>query len=142
MKKVMLILVALFSSLLSFAQQWIRVNQVGYLPDDKKVAVFISTEESVGGVFLVHDAATNKPLFSAFAQRSEDAAKWGMTSAFRLDFSALKKEGGYYITFNNAKSPVFKVSADAYEGLADYLLVYLRQQRCGYNPYNDICVIL
>lgn len=133
----MLILVALFSSLLSFAQQWIRVNQVGYLPDDKKVAVFISTEESVGGVFLVHDAATNKPLFSAFAQRSEDAAKWGMTSAFRLDFSALKKEGGYYITFNNAKSPIFKVSADAYEGLADYLLVYLRQQRCGYNPYND-----
>ena len=138
MKRVfLLVLTILLSAAATWAQQWIRINQLGYLPEDKKVAVFISTEESIGGVFSVYDASTNKPIYSSFAQRAEDAGKWGMKSAFRLDFSKFTKEGGYYIAFNNAKSPIFKISADAYDGLADYLLVYLRQQRCGYNPYND-----
>ena len=138
MKRFLLLAVIVLLTVSSaFAQQWIRVNQVGYLPQDKKVAVFISTEESIGGVFSVFDASTDKLIYTAFATRAEDAAKWKMKSAFRLDFSSLQKEGGYYIRFNEAKSPVFKISASAYDGLADYLLVYMRQQRCGYNPYND-----
>lgn len=120
-----------------FAQQWIRVNQVGYLPDDKKVAVFISTQEVDGGEFVVCDAVTNHIVYKSKAKRAADAAKWGMKSAFRLDFSDISEEGGYYISFEDAKSPVFKISADAYDGLADYLLVYMRQQRCGDNPYNE-----
>ena len=138
MKRVFLLLITLmFSTVASIAQQWIRINQLGYLPNDKKVAVFISTEESIGGVFSVYDASTNKPIYTAFAQRAENASKWGMKSAFRLDFSKFEKEGGYYVVFNNAKSPIFKISPNVYDGLADYLLIYLRQQRCGYNPYND-----
>ena len=121
----------------AFAQQWIRVNQLGYLPEDKKVAVFISTQETPEDNFVVCNAITNHIVYKAPAKAAADAGKWGMKSAFRLDFSELSDEGGYYIAFNNAKSPVFKISADAYDGAADYLLVYMRQQRCGYNPYND-----
>ena len=120
-----------------FGQQWIRVNQVGYLPADKKVAVFISTDDAAGGEFFVYNAVTNNVVYKAKAEAASDAAKWGMKSAFRLDFSTLANEGGYYISFNGAKSEVFKIAPDVYDGLADYLLIYMRQQRCGYNPYND-----
>ena len=137
-----------------FAQQWIRVNQVGYLPADKKVAVFISTEPVGGSVagaanvsatagvavaneFVVCNAVTDAVVYRGKAEAASDAAKWGMKSAFRLDFSTLANEGGYYISFNGAKSEVFKIAPDVYDGLADYLLIYMRQQRCGYNPYND-----
>lgn len=118
-------------------QQWIRVNQIGYLPDSKKIAVFISTEKSAAGDFSVCDAVTGEEMYKASAKEAEDAGKWGMESAFRLDFSSLNKDGGYYIVFNGARSPEFKISPDVYDGLADYLLIYMRQQRCGYNPYND-----
>ena len=125
-----------------FAQQWIRVNQVGYLPNDKKVAVFISTEPVAGSAsavneFVVCNAVDNHIVYRGEAKVAQDAAKWGMKSAFRLDFSDLSNGGGYYISFNGARSEVFKIAPDVYDGLADYLLIYMRQQRCGYNPYND-----
>lgn len=120
-----------------WAQKWIRINQLGYLPNDRKVAVFISTEQVSEDDFIVCDALTNRIVYKAAAKPAADAAKWGMKSAFRLDFSALQSNGGYYISFGAVKSPVFKISPSVYDGLADYLLIYMRQQRCGYNPYND-----
>lgn len=118
------------------AHQWVRVNQVGYLPGDKKVAVFISDIESHAGKFTVHDAVTGKVVYEGEIKKA-DAARWGMESAFRLDFSQVNREGGYYVVCDKARSANFKISTDAYQGLADFLLIYMRQQRCGYNPYND-----
>ena len=83
------------------------------------------------------DAVTNHIVYRSNAKQAADASKWGMKSAYRLDFSDISKEGGYYIAFGSVKSPIFKISNDVYDGLADYLLIYMRQQRCGYNPYND-----
>ena len=120
-----------------FGQQWVRVNQLGYMPQSVKVAVFISTDETDAGDFTVCDAATGRAVYSGKAEKSADAAKWGMKSAFRLNFSDLKKCGGYYVEFNGVKSDNFKIDYDVYDGTADFMLVYMRQQRCGYNPYND-----
>ena len=120
-----------------FGQQWVRVNQLGYMPQSVKVAVFISTDDTDAGDFTVCDAATGKVVYSGKAERSANAAKWGMKSACRLNFSDLKKCGGYYVEFNGVKSDNFKIDYDVYDGTADFMLVYMRQQRCGYNPYND-----
>lgn len=136
MTKSILTLLITFLSVSLFAQQWVRVNNVGYLPDDKKVAVFISTSQSNAKHFTVHDAVTGKIVYEGDV-KVKNAERWGMESALRLDFSQINKEGGYYIVCDKAQSPNFKISTDAYEGLSDYLLNYLRQQRCGDNPYND-----
>ncbi|MEG0891003.1 MAG: glycoside hydrolase family 9 protein [Bacteroidales bacterium] len=136
MKKAILTLFFVISSLLVFAQQWVRVNSVGYLPADKKVAVFISAVQCNENVFTVHNAVTDKVIYEGEIKKM-NAARWGMECAFRLDFSLVTNEGGYYIICGKAKSPNFKIAADAYDGLADFLLTYMRQQRCGYNPYND-----
>lgn len=120
------------------AQSWVRVNQAGYLPTDMKVAVVISLDEAEGS-FEVYDALTDELVFKGKG-KSANASKWGMKKAYRLDFSSVTEEGGYYIKSNGAKSPVFRIGADVYDGLADYLLVYMRQQRCGDNPFNgELC---
>jgi endoglucanase len=123
----------------SSAQSWIRINQLGYLPESVKVAVFISENQAKFKTFSLCDALTGKTVFSGTV-RPYPGDDWGMKSAGRLDFSAFTKSGGYYLKVSEVKSPVFRISADAYRGTADYILKYLRQQQCGYNPWlKDSC---
>jgi len=63
-----------------------------------------------------------------------------MKSAYRLDFSKYQKSGYYIIKIGNTFSQIFKINADTYKGTAEFILKYMRQQRCGFNPYlNDSC---
>jgi endoglucanase len=121
------------------AQSWIRINQLGYQPDAIKVAVFISAEQQKVEGFTICDALTDKVVFSgkAILYNGED---WGMKVAARLDFTQVQKTGGYYVSLNGIHSNPFPVSADVYKGTADFVLNYMRQQRCGYNPFlADSC---
>ena len=113
---------------------WIRINLAGYLPDDVKVAVLIS-QQSVGGDFEIRDALSDAVVYSGTGHAA-DGGKWAMKSGWRLDFSSLTVPGSYYATAGGVCSPVFRIGPDVYDGLADFLLAYLRQQRCGDNPVN------
>lgn len=124
---------------LSAGNSWLRVNQLGYLPQSVKVAVFISEDDVKVGSFQLFDAITQATVFEGSVKAS-DASVWGMKTAFRLDFSSFENEGGYYLLFGNTQSPCFRIGTDVYEGTADFVLNYMRQQRCGFNPYfNDSC---
>ena len=136
MKRLLFLIAILACSMQLMAQKWVRVNSVGYLPEDVKVAVFISTEDAQAEQFNVCDAVTGDVVFTG-TTKAVSGKKWNMASAYRLNFSNLKQEGGYYIECAGAKSPNFRIGADVYEGLADFMLVYMRQQRCGDNPYTD-----
>ncbi len=129
----------LLAALLAFgplsAETWIRVNQAGYFPDDCKVAVLLS-EQTVEDGFAVYDALTDAVVFTGTG-RHFPAGKWALKDALRLDFSAVTLPGSYYIVAAGTRSPVFRIGDDVYDGLVDRLLTYLRQQRCGDNPFND-----
>ena len=135
MRRIILATFLLLALLPLHAQTWIRVNQAGYLPDDSKVAVLISTGETDGS-FCVYDAMSDALVLKAQG-KAADPSKWALKSAWRLDMSALQAPGSYFIVSGGVKSPVFRIGSDVYDGFADYLLTYLRQQRCGDNPYND-----
>lgn len=115
-------------------QSWIRINQLGYLPESIKVAVFISEETNEISVFQVCDAITDKVIYMGRAT-GYSGKYWGMKSAARLDFSELSVPGGYYIKTGETRSEAFRIAPDVYDGTADYILRYIRQQRCGYNPF-------
>ena len=116
---------------------WIRINQLGYLPGSIKVAVFISTADNNADTnFKVKDAKTNNVVFDGNGTVT-NAERWGMKKAYRLNFTKLKTEGEYYIECNNSKSPKIRINKDIYKGTADFILKYMRQQRCGDNPYLD-----
>ncbi len=140
MKRAVLFFTLAILSFSLFAQSWVRVNNLGYLPTDIKVAVMLSKDLSDGS-FEIFDSNTDSLIFRGKG-KSMNGNRWGMKSAYRLDFSSLSKNGGYYIVSNGAKSPSFRISPDVYDGLADYLLVYMRQQRCGDNPFTgEMCHI-
>jgi peptidoglycan/xylan/chitin deacetylase (PgdA/CDA1 family) len=117
----------------------IRINQLGYLPKSIKVAVFISSENRDFTSFTVHNSISDELIFTGKTE-SKTGHEWGMKSAYRLNFSKLEKAGGYYIKVGQTKSPNFRINADVYDGTADFILNYLRQQRCGFNPFlRDSC---
>ena len=141
MKKLLLLLASVLMSFQCFAQSYIRINYAGYLPKSVKVAVYIvegeaSKAKAKAENFAVYSVATDSLVFFGEA-KSCAPDKWALKEAARLDFSELQTPGGYYIMYKGTKSPDFKIDADAYDGLADYLLYYMRQQQCGYNPFVD-----
>ncbi len=72
--------------------------------------------------------------------KKKEAGTWGMKTALRLNFSDLNTEGDYYIQAGKTRSPDFRINANVYKGTAGFILNYIRQQQCGYNPFlKDSC---
>lgn len=142
MKKHIIILILLVTIISIQSQDqnsWIRVNQLGYLPKSIKIAVFISKEKASPKGFIIKDALTEKILYNS-DKIEPYGANWNFNTTARLDFSGFSTPGLYFIECENIKSPVFKIEDEVYNGTADFLLNYMRQQRCGYNPYlKDSC---
>ncbi|WP_276479746.1 glycoside hydrolase family 9 protein [Paraflavitalea pollutisoli] len=118
---------------------WIRINQLGYLPDGPKTAVWCSKKDQIITSFYVIEINTGNtvlkgntgPAFGAYGPFAQ---------TYRLNFSRLKKPGNYVIRAGDAVSPEFIIEEKAYEGVADFCLRYMRQQRSGYNPFlKDSC---
>ena len=117
--------VALTCSTTAADHAWIRVNQVGYLPHDPKVAV-LSSDAPLAGRFRVGD-------FTADVGPDQDA--WGpFTHNYRLDFTAVHTPGTYRVVFDAIESPPFAIGPDAYRHVPAMLLEFMRLQRCGDNP--------
>lgn len=123
----------------SNAVEVIRINQLGYLPQCKKVAVYLADSKQNFKTFSVYNSINNKSVFTSTIKIT-NAENWGMKTAFRLDFSEVEKQGTYYIKTGGIKSPTFRIDNNVYKGTADFILNYMRQQRCGYNPFlKDSC---
>jgi hypothetical protein len=114
------------------AGSYIRVNQVGYLPDAPKVAVVCSLVPARIRRFTVVDSA-GRTVFGPARARA-DRPFGPCAATHRLDFSALRAEGVYRIEAEGAEPARVRVSAAAYAGAADTLLHYMREQRSGFNP--------
>ncbi|MDR3620449.1 MAG: glycoside hydrolase family 9 protein [Paludisphaera borealis] len=104
---------------------WIRVNQIGYLPDDPKIAV-LSSDQPLTGDFTV--AELKAPI-------GADQGAWGpFAHNYRLDFTAVQTPGWHRIRFDKVESPAFSIGGDAYAKTPAALLDFMRLQRCGENP--------
>ena len=121
------------------ADAWIRINQLGYLPQAVKVAVFMSEEPADIQEYALVDAFTGQTVRTFTSTKA--TGKMGlMKSTYRLNFSDFNQPGTYYLKAGKAVSPNFPINNHVYNGTADFLLNYMRQQRCGYNPFlKDSC---
>ncbi len=139
MKTRILLIFLFFINLTLHSQGWIRINQLGYECNSQKIAVFIAKKDLVIRSFELVDAITNKTVFKS--NKVTNTGKWyQFLSTYRLNFTDYNRRGVYYIKVGKFKSPTFRIQDGIYNGLADYLLKYIRQQRCGYNPfYKDSC---
>jgi peptidoglycan/xylan/chitin deacetylase (PgdA/CDA1 family) len=142
MKRLLLIvcmMVILGSNLMAFDSSWIRINQLGYLPNGSKVAVFGSKSVSTIASFQLINASTNQVVFQGAAGKNFGVYGPFKTS-YRLNFSSVSISGKYYLKAGSVVSPVFSIDPAVYDGTADFCLQYMRQQRSGFNPFlNDSC---
>ena len=121
----------LFAQVAAVSTPVIRVNQLGYLPDAPKVAVYCALQPGDVRDFAVTSAGGDTVLRG----RPIATKPFGPCAVtFRLDFSSIRKTGEYRITAGAATSPPVRIRADLYAGAADTLLYYMREQRSGYNP--------
>src|SRR5436190_3293317 len=113
----------------------IRLNQVGYRSADLKIAIAAS-HSTLPLKFNVINAETNQSVFAGAIKPITGG--WGRYDYHaQIDFSALQKPGTYFVQIGETNSQTFRVSSAVYTALPDELLEFMRQQRCGYNPWLD-----
>lgn len=135
----MAVAMLLCSCLNAMAGEWIRVNQLGYLPLSTKVAVMMCEDKPQVKAFEIRDAFTDETVLSSNEIKATGPLG-NMKATFRLNFSKLTRKGAYYVKVGDCRSQVFPVNGNVYRGVADFTLNYMRQQRCGWNPYiKDFC---
>jgi hypothetical protein len=132
------ILALLFSMRLSAAtaeDAFIRVNQLGYTPQSEKIAIAMSRGALPQKFQLISDDSQKVILEG---ELRPIIGKWGeFEHIARLDFSAVQTSGRFSVQVGDAKSPKFEIKPGIYSELPDQLLEFMRQQRCGYNPWVD-----
>jgi hypothetical protein len=117
------------------AQLYIRVNQLGFAPDEVKTAVAFA-REPVPAEFRVLNASTGAVVFTG--KPVPVAGRWGeFEHHAELNFSSLRTEAAYIIALGSTRSPQFSITRKIHAEVPDQLLEFMRQQRCGYNPYVD-----
>lgn len=114
----------------------IRVNQVGYLPDAPKVAVACGLDSTrvtrAARSFVVRDEK-GRVVFGP--RRAVASGAFGPCQrTWRLDFTELRRTGRYRVSAFGVTSRALRIDAHAYDGGADTLLSYMREQRSGWNP--------
>jgi endoglucanase len=134
MRPVMLalaLLLAMSLAQVTHAESWIRANQIGYLPDDPKIAI-LSSDEPLKGTFTVGTFT---------ADIGDDQGAWGpFAHNYRLNFSELKTDGKYRIVFGETESLPFAIGENVYDDVPGKLLQFMQLQRCGMNPVTgELC---
>ncbi len=117
------------------AELFLRANQLGYQPQERKLAIAFS-REPLPAEFTVLSTGSGTVMLRR-PVRSVAGAAWGQFENHAvLDFSALEVPGGYELRLGDGKSLAFVIGG-VYDSLPDQLLEFMRQQRCGYNPWLD-----
>ncbi|MBR2408796.1 MAG: glycoside hydrolase family 9 protein [Lachnospiraceae bacterium] len=113
----------------------IYVNQMGYLPNSRKIAVFAITQSpdapapSISGKASLHTSEgicilEKEPVAFGFDEASGDYV-------FQMDFSEVTECGTYVIKWNDKTSYPFTVGTELYSDLNILLARALYFQRCG-----------
>ena len=128
-------------SISSFAQEKVhlRVNQLGYLPGESKVAVIFSKAAVNQKINLLK--VSDLSIVKSFKPQKVTHGDWGVFEHYyEVDFSKVSQEGKYYLETAKTKerSVTFDIKSTAYDGYSETLLTFMRQQRCGYNPTLDV----
>ena len=135
---ILFIIVTVSSVRAKDAQIYLRVNQVGYRVADDKIAIAFSHNKQAIEFALI-DTKTSKRVWGPVKVVKNEGEYGRFKYHYFLDFTSFRKSGVYKIRIvgNGAESLPFQIGKNSYKELADSMLIFMRQQRCGYNPFLD-----
>lgn len=132
------LLLALIGVVVPAQQAHVRINQVGYQVDDPKVAIAFA-KKPLTGEFVVRDVTTGVVVHTG-PIAAVAVPEWGpaFSHYHRLDFTAVRRAGRFVVEFGDPRVLSREFTVGPYPGLHEDLLFFMRQQRCGYNPFLDV----
>lgn len=125
----------------------VQTSQVGYHPDQPKVAVIELDSR---------DKVSREPVLYRITDAGEEvvpggpAQEWGKFLRYnylRFDFSSVREEGLYQVRYGESASPVFRIAGDIYERgvwqpeLEYFLPIQMCHMRVNekYRVWHDLC---
>ncbi len=130
----LLIFLGLCLGSFSALQATVYVNQIGYLPQQMKVAY---TDHAVSTFSLI-DVNSGASVFTGSVQlRKSDDPSTGL-DVYEMDFSAFRTAGSYKIRLNDGEESIpFTVSDSVFAPVSRTVLKGLYFQRCGFALTED-----
>ena len=114
---------------------FIRANQVGYQMNEAKLAIAFSKAPLPPGFTLVAENNEGEVFFQG-KTKSVTNATWGQFAYHAgLDFSSVHTPGKFVLKIGESKSLPLRIGNAPYGELSAELLEFMREQRCGYNPW-------
>jgi len=114
---------------------YIRVSQVGFLPNDMKTAVVLTNRNLDDSEFELVNSNSNKSEFKGKLQ-NYGTSYAGFSNSYIIDFTKVKSNGRYFLQIEDKKSFSFEIKHGVFNGITQQLLKFFKIQRCGYtNPY-------
>ncbi len=113
---------------------FIRLNQVGFLPNDLKTAVIISKEPLQKEVFSILSDPGGIQYSGRIAEKKYSYGNFNY--CYTINFSDFITPGKYELLIDGEKSCSFKIGSSIYNSVVDSLLLFFKEQRCGpTHPY-------
>ena len=114
---------------------FIRASQIGYHMNHAGTAIAFSKAPLPPDFALVAESDDGRVFFRGETKPITNAA-WGQfTNHAELDLSSVHTPGRYALKIGESKSLPVHIGSDPYGELCAQLLEFMRQQRCGYNPW-------
>ncbi len=139
-KNIFIMLIVFFSSTVLFpAEIYIRLNQLGFLPNDLKTAVIFSDTDIGDNSYKILDMFGDEALVGDLNKLSLKFSKFNYS--YSIDFSTLQSEGKYIIDIDGIQSYPFSINTKIYNSVIDSIMLFFKVQRCGYtNPlFHKVC---
>jgi hypothetical protein len=115
----------------------IRTNIVGYSPEDSKIALIMSNETLSGKVHVIIPGKKGDTYKGKVIPAKGNI--WGnFRYQYTFDFSGITAPGVYQIKVEKTLSGEIIINKTVYKSYHEDLIAFMRQQRCGYNPYFDV----
>ena len=134
---ILYLLIALFFNVsLSGQEIHVRHNQLGYHPHDVKSLYLLSNHPIPGKMTLRNLSGGDVVKELKFVELKE--GKWGtFQHQYRLELPLSLPAGEYHLELDENLLSTVKIDTKIYAPDREKLLSFMRQQRCGYNPYFD-----
>jgi hypothetical protein len=111
---------------------YVRINQLGYSPNDTKIAIAFSATD-LPAEFTLNDG--ENVVYQGNTTPVTDT-QWGRFKHHaELNFSTVHVAGIYALRIGGAESIPVRIKRSPYDTLPSDLLDFMHEQRCGHNPW-------
>lgn len=111
-----------------------RINLLGYLPQDSIHGVLLTDKVLSDLSIKLVDSLTGSPQAETTLQLFP-AERWGKWYHYTFVFPPVQAEGIFRLNYAGHLHEEVRVGHRYYHEAKELPLVFLRQQRCGYNPF-------